>query len=59
MASDVDFFPGHGELSTLIRAKDWSSTSRGPIESWAPSLRTVLRLMLSSRYAMWMGWGQS
>ena len=57
MASDVDFFPGHGELSTLIRAKDWAGSSLGPIDTWSPSLRTVLRLMLSSRYAMWMGWG--
>ncbi|HEY0464398.1 MAG TPA: ATP-binding protein, partial [Polyangiaceae bacterium] len=57
MASDVDFFPGNGELSTLIRAKDWASTSLGSVDTWSPSLRTVLRLMLSSRYAMWMGWG--
>jgi len=57
MESRVDFFPGHGELSTLIRAKDWAGTALGPIDTWSPSLRTVLRLMLSSRYAMWMGWG--
>jgi len=57
MASDVDFFPGHGELSTLIRSKEWTGTALGPLETWPPSLRTVLRLMLSSRYAMWMGWG--
>ncbi len=25
--------------------------------SWPASLQTVLRLMLSSRYAMWLGWG--
>ena len=57
MASDVDFFPGHGELSTQIRGRDWAGSSLGPIAAWSPSLRTVLRLMLSSRYAMWMGWG--
>jgi signal transduction histidine kinase len=58
MPTQVDFFPGHGELSALIRAKDWSGTALGPIDTWSPSLRTVLRLMLSSRYAMWMGWGR-
>jgi len=57
MASGVDFFAGHDQLSTLIRTKDWSSSPLGPPEQWSTSLRTVLRLMLSSRYAMWMGWG--
>src|SRR3954453_18278784 len=56
-SSEVDFFPGHGELSTQIRSRDWAGSSLGPLHSWSPSLRTVLRLMLSSRYAMWMGWG--
>ncbi len=57
MAADPDFFPGHGELAALIRAKDWAGSCLGPMATWSPSLRTVLRLMLSSRYAMWMGWG--
>ena len=57
VAADVEFFPGRGELSTLIRGKDWAATSLGAIDTWSPSLLTVLRLMLSSRYAMWMGWG--
>lgn len=55
MVSDV--FMGSSELAMLIREKDWSGSSLGPIDTWSPSLRTVLRLMLSSRYAMWMGWG--
>jgi signal transduction histidine kinase len=50
-------FRERGELAELIRARDWSQTPLGPPESWPPSLLTVLRLMLSSRYAMWMGWG--
>ena len=54
---DIDFFAGHGQLATLIRDKDWAGTALGPIDAWPASLRTVLRLMLSSRYAMWMGWG--
>src|SRR6188768_424477 len=57
MVSDVDVFPGHGDLPTLIRARDWATTSLGAVDTWSASLRTVLRLMLSSRYAMWMGWG--
>jgi signal transduction histidine kinase len=50
-------FSGTGELATLMRAKDWSTTPLGPPASWDRSLRTVVRIMLTSRYAMWMGWG--
>ncbi len=52
-----NWLPGRGEMAALMRSNDWSQTSLGPPSSWPPSLHTVLRLMLSSRYAMWMGWG--
>ena len=29
----------------------------GPIIDWPQSLKTVVRIMLDSRYAMWLGWG--
>ena len=48
---------GNGELSTLIRDFDWASSSIGPIAAWPQSLKTVVRILLTSRYAMWMGWG--
>lgn len=51
------FFPGTGEMAALMRAKDWSQTPLGAVETWPQSLRTVVRIMLTSRYAMWMGWG--
>jgi len=41
-----------------MRAKDWSTTPVGPVENWPQSLRTVVQIMLCSRYAMWMGWGR-
>src|SRR3954447_21722676 len=50
-------FSGGGEMASLMRAKDWSTTSLGPPAGWNQSLRTVVRIMLTSRYAMWMGWG--
>lgn len=46
------------ELSTLIENRDWAPTALGPMSAWPASLRTVLRIMLSSRYAMWLGWGK-
>lgn len=50
-------FAGSGELAALMREKRWADTQLGPPETWPQSLRTVVRIMLTSRYAMWMGWG--
>jgi hypothetical protein len=36
---------------------DWSATPLGPVESWPQSLKTVVRILLTSRFAMWMSWG--
>ncbi len=36
---------------------DWSSTSVGDPDGWPPLLRTLVRLILSSRFPMWLGWG--
>ena len=29
----------------------------GPISTWPQSLKTAVRIMITSRYAMWLGWG--
>ncbi len=52
-----DFLAGGGEMGARMRAKDWSSTPLGPPETWPQSLKTVVRILLGSRYAMWMAWG--
>ncbi|HEY0705709.1 MAG TPA: ATP-binding protein [Polyangia bacterium] len=54
----ADVFVGGGEMAARMRALDWSKTAVGPVESWPQSLKVTVRLMLTSRYAMWMGWGQ-
>src|SRR5436189_7367 len=48
---------GGGEMGALIRAKDWSKTGLGPIESWPRSLRTMLGVVLGSRFPMLLWWG--
>jgi len=53
----LEFFAGHGELAALMRAKDWSQTPLGPAQNWPQSLKTTVRLMLTSQFAMWLGWG--
>ena len=40
-----------------MRQLDWSRTRLGPPERWPQSLKTIVRVMLDSRYAMWMLWG--
>ena len=40
-----------------MRQLDWSATPLGPAAQWPQSLRTVVQILLTSRYAMWMGWG--
>ncbi len=52
-----DFLAGGGEMGAMMRAKDWSRTGLGLPETWPQSLRTVIRILLTSRYQMWMGWG--
>ena len=46
-----------GELGRLIHEFDWASTPLGPIKQWPQSLKTVVRILQTSRFAMWMGWG--
>ncbi len=50
-------FPGGGEMGARLRAHDWAATSLGPIEAWPQSLTMAVRIMLGSRFAMWMAWG--
>jgi PAS domain S-box-containing protein len=52
-----DFLAGGGELGALIRAHDWSATPLGPPARWPRSLKTVVRIMLTSRQPIWIGWG--
>jgi signal transduction histidine kinase len=40
-----------------MRNCDWRSTPLGAPDDWPPSLRAIVRVMLTSRFAMWMAWG--
>ena len=50
-------FAGSGEMAARMQSFDWSKTPLGPVECWPQSLKTTVRIMLTSRYAMWMAWG--
>ena len=53
-----EFLAGGGEMGQRIREYDWASTPLGPIEGWPQNLRTCLRIMLTSRQPIWIGWGK-
>ena len=57
MRKPDEFLPDRGEMAALMRSKDWRETPLGPMATWPSSLQTVLRLMLPSRYPIWLGWG--
>jgi hypothetical protein len=44
-------------MGTLLRQHDWSNSSLGAPENWPQSLKTALRIMLTSRQPIWVGWG--
>jgi PAS domain S-box-containing protein len=51
-------FAGGGEMGALMRGFDWSKTAVGPVHSWPQSLKTAVRIVLTSRYAMFVWWGK-
>src|SRR5579859_4587811 len=50
-------FEGGGECGALLRAIDWTETPLGPVETWPQSLRTALRICLTSRHPLFVWWG--
>ena len=40
-----------------MRAHDWAATPMGEPQTWPESIKASLRLMLTSRFSMWLGWG--
>jgi signal transduction histidine kinase/ActR/RegA family two-component response regulator len=52
------FMSNGGEMGVLIREKDWSQTELGDPEHWPETLKTTLRLILTSNHAMFVFWGE-
>lgn len=57
MHKDIPFVEGDGAMATLIRRYDWENSVLGNPDGWSLSLRTLLRMMLASRFPMLIFWG--
>ena len=49
---------GGGEVGQLMRSHDWSTSPLGAPDTWPASLRTIVDLLLQSRFPMFVAWGR-
>jgi hypothetical protein len=56
--TSLDFLSGGGEMGERIRNFDWSQTSLGDPKYWQNSLKTCVRIMLTSPQPMFVWWGK-
>ncbi|HTK21748.1 MAG TPA: ATP-binding protein [Mucilaginibacter sp.] len=56
--STLQFLAGGGENGALIRSFDWSKTALGDPAYWPKSLKTCVRIILTSRQPMFVWWGK-
>lgn len=57
--SNVDYYflAGGGEMGAITRAFNWQETALGGPEEWSLSLRNTVAMVLSSRFPMFLWWG--
>lgn len=54
----ADIFPGTSVMAEVMRAHDWSATALGDPLDWPEALKIPLRMLLTTRFEMWLGWGE-
>ena len=54
----LQFLAGGGKVGALMRSHDWSRSPLGPPTTWPQSLRSVVGLLLESRFPMFVAWGK-
>jgi serine phosphatase RsbU (regulator of sigma subunit) len=54
---DAAPFEAAGPLRAAYDAVDWATTSLGPADTWGPTLRSTLDVMLHTRFPMTLFWG--
>ncbi len=53
----LSFLHGGGDVGALMRAHNWANSPLGPPQDWPQSLRSVVGLMLNSKFPMFVAWG--
>ena len=53
----ASFFPDGGATGKLMRTLDWLASPLGPPDTWPQSLRSVVGLLLTSKFPMFVAWG--
>ncbi|MFY1614958.1 ATP-binding protein [Micromonospora sp. WMMD736] len=53
----TDLFDNGGATGRLMAELDWADTPLGAVTDWPQSLRSAVRVVLSSRYPMLLLWG--
>jgi len=53
----LSFLAGGGEMGALTRIRDWRLSPIGEPQNWPQSLKTAVRLVLSSGHPMFIWWG--
>jgi signal transduction histidine kinase/DNA-binding response OmpR family regulator len=53
----ASFLAGGGEMGALLRSHGWDQSLLGAPAGWPHSLKTAIRIMLTFRQPIWVGWG--
>src|SRR5215469_11083927 len=53
----LDSVAGGNEMAARIRSFDWPATPLGPMDSWSPALRMMVRFLLANRFPLLLWWG--
>jgi len=56
-AEQAAIFEVPGAAARLLSNVNWPITPLGPPAGWSAGLKTVVGMMLRSRFAMWVAWG--
>jgi hypothetical protein len=54
----LQFMARGGKVGALMRSHDWTSSPLGHPATWPQSLRSVVGLLLESRFPMFVAWGE-
>jgi len=44
-------------MGALMQQMDWAATRLGPVETWSPALRMMVRFLLANRFPLLLWWG--